>query len=639
MATIHTELPQDLPGHHGEYVVGQILSNFSNPGLELWFDINYIAGVNDLDLIVLDNQVGFFLIEIKSMKLDAIKEFTWSTFTLKPEQSRRHPVVQVRSGSISLREHLGKLSGFRTKGSVPFIQTTVLWSEITRRDWNSRFEGTEVSTFNQMCIFKDDLDTYNKFISALQRLWDKPMLGTAAPFSARCEHGNGDGFRQALKPDKHRINVPASMTEEFRRPIRESKGIADKYPPGKTHLVSIQGAPGTGKTTLLRELGLANLAAGGRVLYVCFNKVLAADQKREFQILRKTVEDYGLIDVFDVWELYKTLGHSGGINKENEIQANIDRYLASEEGRMRLKYDVILVDESQDLTADLFRVLEKVSSSRASWFVAYGKGQELHNLGPEGSIPTEWLSKFLAKATPEYRRRSFRNSPKAFLTAQSFWEKYPDSFQAKDWIAEKFKQQSPEDLQFELDLSVPQTKNDFKLEIIPRGNLSKVAIRLLLLATVEDAKQAMRGGDILVGVIKPPTVNQSEEEDGIVSSYEMVKEVLNEISQEFSIAFNDLVPSHNRREVPDMGAIRLVSLQSIRGLSASHVIIFDLVQLEKWAAKEGNGHKPPIVNLGYIALSRSKASTIVVLENSGESLIEPFLYEVLSRSTELSIRR
>lgn len=375
------------------------------------------------------------------------------------------------------------------------------------------------------------------------------------------------------------------------------------------------------------------------MLYVCFNKVLAADQKREFQILRKSVEEYGLIDVFDVWELYKTLGHSGGIKKESEIQGNIDRYLASEEGRMRLKYDVILVDESQDLTADLFSVLEKVASSRASWFVAYGKGQELHNLGPEGSIPAEWLSDFLGKATPEYRRRSFRNSPKAFLMAQSFWEKYPDSSQAKEWVTEKFKQQSPEDLQFELDLSVPQTKNDFKLEMIPRGKLSKVAIRSLLLVAIEDAKQAMRGGDILVGVIKPPTTESSDEKDGVVSSYDVVKEVLTEISEEFSITFNDLVPSHNRREVPEMGAMRLVSLQNIRGLSASHVIIFDLFQLEKWAVKEGTSQKPPIVNLGYIALSRSKASTIVVLENREESRIEPFLYEVLSHSTELSIKR
>ena len=55
MATIHTNLPEDRQGHHGEYVVGQTLKGFSNPGLELWFDVNYMAGLTDLDLILLDN--------------------------------------------------------------------------------------------------------------------------------------------------------------------------------------------------------------------------------------------------------------------------------------------------------------------------------------------------------------------------------------------------------------------------------------------------------------------------------------------------------------------------------------------------------------------------------------------------------
>ena len=64
MATLHTDLPLNREGHFGEYSVGQTLSKFSNPGLELWFDVNYIAGVTDLDLILLDNQVGLFLIEI-----------------------------------------------------------------------------------------------------------------------------------------------------------------------------------------------------------------------------------------------------------------------------------------------------------------------------------------------------------------------------------------------------------------------------------------------------------------------------------------------------------------------------------------------------------------------------------------------
>ena len=66
MATIHTTLPADRPGHHGEYIVGQTLSKFSEPKLELWFDVNYIPGITDIDLILFDSQIGLYVI----LKLD-----------------------------------------------------------------------------------------------------------------------------------------------------------------------------------------------------------------------------------------------------------------------------------------------------------------------------------------------------------------------------------------------------------------------------------------------------------------------------------------------------------------------------------------------------------------------------------------
>jgi AAA domain len=635
MATIHTPLPQDAPGHHGEFIVGQILSKFSNPGLELWFDVNYIAGVTDLDLILLDNQVGYYLIEIKSMKIDAIQEFSSSSFVLESDVVKQHPVMQLRTGSIRLRDYLRTSKKMKERGDIPFIQCTVLWSEITRAEWKRRFSNLNSSNFDEMCIFKDDLDTYNKFVSALQRLWEKPILGVRVPLHARSEHGSTDAFRSLLKPDSHKLLISKPMMEEIRKPIAESKTISEKYTPGKSHRVSIQGAPGTGKTTILREVGLANLAAGGSVLYVCFNKVLAADQKREFQILRKKVEDYGFIDVFDVWELFKALGHVGGISSERDVLKNVESFLESEEGKGKLKYDVILVDESQDLTSLVFEVLEKIARPEASWFISYGRGQELHNLGSEREVSNEWLKNFNATAQVETRRRSFRNSPKAFLIAQSFWEKFPEEEAAKVWLTEKFKHQNQDDLQFELDLSVPQTKNDFRLEMIPKGPLEKAFIKNLLLQALDDARLAQRGGDLLVAVLKPSTLDRPDINEESSSSYLKVREVLAEVSEDFKIPFEDLVPNENRRNVPDIGAMRLVSLQSIRGLSASHVIIFDFCELEKWVSKANTFSKPPISNLGYIALSRSKASTIIVLQNKEESRIESFLLTTSSHLTKL----
>ena len=639
MATIHTSLPADTPGHHGEYVVGQILKSFSNPGLELWFDVNYIPGVTDLDLLLLDNQVGLYLIEIKSMKIDAIELFTQTEFVLKGDQKRQHPTMQLRTGSQKLRDHVKRFPKMKEKKNLPFLQSTVLWSEITRKEWKARFSNPVISGFEEMCIFKDDLDTYNKLISALQRLWEKPILGILTPQAARCIHGEMDIFRTAVAPDKYKVELSPSMSDELARPVKDSKSTADKYELGKPHKVSLQGAPGTGKTTILREIGLKNLAAGARVLHVCFNKVLAADQKREYQILRKNIEEYGFIDVFDIWELYKELGHSAGIKGEAQVLESVKTYLESEEGKNFLKYDVILIDESQDLRDDFFRVVELIARPTAAWFIAYGKGQETNNFFANEQHPSPWLSKFLEEADANHLKRSFRNSTKAFLLAQAFWEKFPDLDSAKIWLKEKFSMQSGSDNQFELDLAIPQSKNDFKVEILPAGNKRHAFVKNIVLGAIEDARRANRGEDLLVAVLAPSMKKAGETEEPVSSGYELVRTVLEEISESFKMDFHDLVPKEARRDVPKIGAIRLVTLQGIRGLSASHVIIFDLLQLEKWVKRDGGSIKPPLINLSYIALSRSKASTIVAIDDAEDSEIEPFLMDILAYATELAIKQ
>ena len=615
------------------------MKTFSNPGLELWFDVNYIPGVTDLDLILLDNQVGLYLIEIKSMKIDAIQEFTMAEFTLNVNQRKSHPKSQLLTGSIKLRDHLKRFPKLKDRANSPFLQATVLWSEITRRDWKRRFTEPGVIAFEEMCLFKDDLESYSKLVSGLQRLWDKPILGTSVPHHARCEHGDMDAFKKAIAPAKHQIEISKSMKEELSRPVKGSKKIADKYALGKSHKVSLQGAPGTGKTTILREIGLKNLAAGARVLHVCFNKVLAADQKREYQMMRKKVDDYGFIDVFDIWEMYKELGHSAGIKGESQVLDNVKTYLEGEEGNTFVKYDVILIDESQDLRDDFFRVVELIARPNAAWFIAYGKGQETNNFAEDQTHPSPWLQDYLAKSDVNHLKRSFRNSTKAFLLAQSFWEKFPNLEGAREWLKEKFTQSSTPGIQFELDLALPQTKNDFKIEVLPSGTRRRVFIKNIVLGAIEDARRANRGEDLLVAVLAPSSKKLGESEEPIQSAYEMVREVLEEVSSEFNLDFHDLVPKESRREVPKIGAIRLVTLQGIRGLSASHVLIFDLMQLEKWVKRVGGSIKPPLINLTYIALSRSKASTVVVIDDADNSDVEPFLMNTLTYATELSIRK
>ena len=638
MATIHTPLPVDRPSHHGEFVVGQTLSKFSDPRLELWFDVNYIPGITDIDLILSDSQVGLYVIEIKSMKIDSIQKFTNTEFILIKDEPKQHPLTQIRIGQLKLRDHLKRIPKFQNKRNMLFVQTTVLWSEITRKEWKQRFKEPELDFVQQAMIFKDDLASYNMLVSALQRIWERPLLGISTPANARGEHGDMAEFRRVMAPQTNAIEISASMSSELSRPVNESKKLAGKYAPPGTFKASFQGPPGTGKTTILREIALMYLAAGASVLHVCFNKVLAADQKREYQLLKKNIDEYGFIDVFDVWELYKELGLSGGLSKENEVVEVVKAFLESDDGKHRIKYDVVLVDESQDLRDDFFKVLELIARPTASWFIAYGKGQETNNFVLDGTHPSPWLSKFLSEADTNFLKRSFRNSTRAFLIAQSFWEKFASLSDAKEWLKEKYTQQTSSDNQFELDLALPQTKNDFHIVILPHGPSRRLAVKSHILSAIEDSRKANRGEDLLVAVIKPSTPKPADAEVAAISSYELVKEVLLEISEELQIDIHDVVPNENRREITKIGAIRLATLQGIRGLSASHVLLFDLDKLEQWAKRQGRSIKPPMKNLGYIALSRSRASTIVAIDSNEDSEVETFLLGVLAFATQESLR-
>ena len=210
---------------------------------------------------------------------------------------------------------------------------------------------------------------------------------------------------------------------------------------------------------------------------------------------------------------------------------------------------------------------------------------------------------------------------------------------AKDWLLDKFLKKSKNDDQFELDFGLPTMNNDLRIEILPSGVKRELFIRYLILASIEEAKQADRGGDLLVAVIKPNSQKNKEGEFVIHSEYDLVKKVLESVAESLDLDFLDLVPDETRDVVPKSGTIRLATLQNIRGLSASHVIIFDLPQLEHWLHLESTRIKPPLNNLAYIALSRSRCSTIVVLDGVRDSEIEKFLLNAFGHYQELNLKK
>jgi hypothetical protein len=249
------------------------------------------------------------------------------------------------------------------------------------------------------------------------------------------------------------------------------------------------------------------------------------------------------------------------------------------------------------LDQEAFEVVELFSRPNAAWFVAYGAGQELYNFGDGESNPCEWVKNFKQVAEQRVLRRTFRNSTRAFLIGQTFWENFPNLSKSEAWLQSKLDKNAEPDGAFELDLQLPSTKNDFRITYLPIENdRLEEALKTLLIELYEDALQANRGKDIMV----------------VVAMESM-----------------DVVLRENRRNVPSGKQLRLVNHQQVRGLSASHVLLLDFDLLEAWC-ENGSGH-PPIKNAGYVALSRSKASTILGIRGQHEGNAEGFVKKTLDQ--------
>jgi hypothetical protein len=632
MTTFHTELPEDTPGFHGEYLVGKSLQSFKDDQIEAWFQVDYLPAVTDLDVVLFHPEAGLFLLETKGMKIESIETYSLTEFVLFPRTKKQHPVEQVRTGQHRLKNFLEDL--FRRRGlklRVPFIQTSVVWPQITRGDWNSRFGDQRIQLQAKSMLFKDDLATTKSLIARLKLLKESPLLGAIAIKDPIPSSETIDAVREALTPIGELKNRNDTLTEEIRRAVVHSKQLALTYPPPKKYDVVFEGPPGTGKSTVLREIGLLHAVSGGTVLHVCYNKALAADQRREYEVLKTYGIEYGSIDVFDEWELYKAVHPSWDAytGKDAERRYKWEYEVAQEIIEARGKpdshptaiYDTILIDESQDLSDSIFQVLDYLARPTASWFVSFGAGQEIFSFNKEN--PSPFLKNWLEKAERKRLRRSFRNSTRAFLMAQNFWENYPKFENCSEWFDQKLSLNKNSESTMELELEIPSDTNDFKITRLSSDENRLISVKQLILEVIESAKSARRGSDVLIVVGEPYSKSKAVGK----TSYELVTEALSELQPLLTLDILDLIPWVNRRNTPKEGTIRIARYQNIRGLSASHVVLFDFAELEEWCnqVKQGVSQKKgSLNNYGYIAFSRSRVSTTVVLDKE-KSHLENFI--------------
>lgn len=614
MPKIHTEPPSQQHGHYGEFKVYEYLSQLNNSNLELWFNLE-LPGVPELDLLLYHQVSGLFLIEIKSYEVDDIKDINAGQIVLNDRGRKtdtlslvQTPIKQVRTAQIQLMNYLKNFEKNPQNKSFPFIQTSILFSRITKEKFTKRFSSKSNLDFVNKVLFLDDIVSDYSLDWKLEKLRDNPLLGIY-PEIKREHEQKIDFVRQALE-NRVIFELNNAKKAEIAKSVSFSSNHASKFPYDKTTKVHIfQGAPGTGKTTILREIAVNHSKEGAAVLYLCFQKVLAAEMRREMAFLKIRNEKKGFIDVLDLWDFLKRYNGKIGLGMEwGEI---LDHLLDSDEFR-NLEYDTVLIDESQDLPIVAFEMLKYIVKNTASVYVSYGPGQELFHMGNEVS-PAPWLKKFLEiDKCRTTLRRSFRNSALPFRLAQSFWENALDLVKNKEWIDSKFSQEPTPELLLPIEFEPPYSKNDVLIEFTPNKEIGTSVLKRILHDETQNLKKRGLENDLLILVGSNSLRNS--------------KEVLINCLTDLKLNFKDLTINENKRIPTDL--IRIVTHVNSRGLTASTVIILDFEEIHNWVESKklsDDKFRVTVNNLGYICLSRAKNKTIILLNNEFQNLATNFV--------------
>lgn len=345
-------------------------------------DVNYIAWYlpdvkgKEPDFILFSKEVGLIVFEVKDWTLHQIREATPQSFVIdigRKTQVRRNPMQQARSYHESLMEKIkddGRLvSTERQYYGNPKIPMSfgVVFSNINKYEYEQKGLNKVIDAKN--IFFWDDLhpesdicrDPSGKcFCDVLEKKF-------CPKFVFKLTQEEYHHLRQLIFPIV-RIELPNRSSDEFDKQIERlrildhnQEAIARKY--GGGHRI-ISGPSGTGKTLILVHkasfLKQYNPAIKS-ILFICYNVTLVNYIKRLLSDKKISLGENG-VAVYHFFELCsKILDEEVHYeNENNEYYDDVVDLTLSAIEEKEPKYDAILVDEGQDFSDDMFKVVTKL---------------------------------------------------------------------------------------------------------------------------------------------------------------------------------------------------------------------------------------------------------------------------------------
>ncbi|MHB1799457.1 MAG: NERD domain-containing protein [Vulcanimicrobiaceae bacterium] len=632
MAVVHKPAI-DEPGHHGEFELAAQLTAINDNQLHLWFSIDCVPNAKDIDILVYHETLGLFVIEVKAVAISDIELLTYDECLIPGRKERRNPNKQARSAMYSLMNVLRP----RVRRAVPddrdiAVTFTSCWPRIERRRWNEHWSSDDLKgDYAERMLFREDVSTGGQvFRARLDYIRAHPPAGEFRAPAFRHSPKVLQSIIDALRPEARPQPAPSDI-ERLR--VIEGKVAAEALkdaPVGTATHLFYEGAPGTGKTFRLLQIGAAHAAAGRRTLYVCFNKVLAADIKRilsHSESLKASKAEFDVYDVFELLGIYAAKYDIEDYTHDEWAEQIVDDLRS----KVIERYDTVLIDEAQDLKPWALELVDLHTGDEATVCVGHGSGQNLYDsdktIGP--SPDKQWLAEFKRGAGSRPLRRNFRNTEPMLKLAQTFYEAFGHGNQkiyetlARFKDGKKSKQLSFPECERKTGAlptlrQIDETNIDEYLRTGWTGLYADEQRRLAIVRykeVIQSEVNALRDDQRPIDVLILVPGERSNQEAWARTALESL-----------GYQYIDYTRPSRRREIAYADTIRLCTFHSSRGIEAHRVIVFGVESLGDLSA----GVNASANNLGYIVLSRALIDLAITRRYPIKSGIIDFLETTLA---------
>lgn len=574
--------------HPSEKAAFEQLQSLDDGHIHLWPTIES-TGLQETDLFLIDDAIGAFIIEIKSIPIRILEQFNADCMTVSNEKSKRSAIKQAQMQLHALQSFVDRQGRY-----FPQTVATVLWTGISRREWQRTWANNKQALdLGNGMLFREDIDAgTDHFRRQLATIFEKPAIrkgytATPVPAIAITELIEILGNKSVDRSDES----DRQMLEKFEQYYRDV--AQERAPLDITSRITLLGVPGTGKTWQLLSIAKFHAENGKNVLFLCYNHVLKTNIEQMVGTFRKG-PDYGSITVhtiFDHIELLNSTGELGCVVNEEDYDAFADEVIQQmfRNDFLWETYDTVLLDEAQDLKDYVGPLLQAITLEQTNIVVGVGYGQNLYT-----SNAPEWLTTFTKESEVCELEKVYRTTAQTFQAAQIVCEAFTTK-ESIEAVAKRVLSGRCHGMREEVrplrSIGRPPAVRRYKVEsplLTENADIHVAGLKTQVEAILAELEDGEKLSDVLflIPTRKSPTYH-----------------ALHKALDVLDIARIDFTLKGNRNTTPKDHQVRISTFHSSRGVEASLVILLDLERLAE---------RPRARQQLYIGLTRAVRLAIVL---------------------------